>query len=90
MKERTANNVHKAYVEEAKAHVRVLKFAERAEIDGFPPAKIPRWLLPEELAKLATGGGGAIGLALPVSRAGLARLPATAPLLFDCQPERPE
>jgi len=25
-----------AYVEEAKAHVRILKFAERAEIDGFP------------------------------------------------------
>ena len=36
MKERTADNVHKAYVEEAKAHVRVLKFAERAENDGFP------------------------------------------------------
>ena len=36
MKTRTANNVHKAYVEEAKAHVRVLKFAERAEDDGFP------------------------------------------------------
>ena len=36
MKERTAANVHMAYVEEAKAHVRVLKFAERAENDGFP------------------------------------------------------
>ncbi len=36
MKERTANNVHKAYVEEAKAHVRVLKFSERAKIDGIP------------------------------------------------------
>ena len=36
MKERTADNVHMAYVEEAKAHVRVLKFAERAVNDGFP------------------------------------------------------
>ena len=36
MKERTADNIHKAFVEEAKAHVRVLKFAERAENDGFP------------------------------------------------------
>ena len=36
MEQRTADNVHKAYVEEAKAHVRILKFAERAEKDGFP------------------------------------------------------
>jgi rubrerythrin len=36
MKERTASNVHKAFVEEAKAHVRILKYAERAEGDGFP------------------------------------------------------
>ena len=36
MYKRTADNVHKAFVEEAKAHVRVLKFAERAEDDGFP------------------------------------------------------
>ena len=36
MNDRTADNVHKAYVEEAKAHVRILKFAERAEEDGFP------------------------------------------------------
>ena len=36
MKERTADNVHNAYVEEAKAQVRILKFAERAEKDGFP------------------------------------------------------
>ncbi len=36
MNDRTADNVHKAYVEEAKAHVRILKFAERAENDGFP------------------------------------------------------
>ena len=36
MNKRTADNVHKAFVEEAKAHVRVLKFAERAEGDEFP------------------------------------------------------
>jgi rubrerythrin len=36
MNERTADNVHKAYTEEAKAHVRILKYAERAEGDGFP------------------------------------------------------
>jgi rubrerythrin len=36
MEKRTADNVHKAYVEEAKAHVRILTFADRAEKDGFP------------------------------------------------------
>ena len=36
MNDRTADNTHEAYVEEAKAHVRIIKFAERAEEDGFP------------------------------------------------------
>lgn len=36
MKERTGDNIHKAYVEEAKAHIRILKYAERANHDGFP------------------------------------------------------
>lgn len=36
MKERTANNVHKAFVEEAKAHQRLLMFAGRADEEGLP------------------------------------------------------
>jgi rubrerythrin len=36
MKERTANNVHTAFVGEAKAHQRLLMFAEKAEKEGLP------------------------------------------------------
>jgi len=36
MKERTANNVHTAFVGEAKAHQRLLMFAEKAEREGLP------------------------------------------------------
>lgn len=36
MKERTANNVHTAYVAEAKAVERLLLFAEKAEEEGLP------------------------------------------------------
>lgn len=36
MKERTAKNIHTAFVEEAKAHQRLLMFAKRAEKEGLP------------------------------------------------------
>lgn len=36
LKERTANNVHTAFVEEAKAHQRLLMFAKRAEEEDLP------------------------------------------------------
>jgi rubrerythrin len=36
MKERTANNVHTAFVEEAKAHQRLLLFAKKAEEEDLP------------------------------------------------------
>ena len=36
MKERTARNIHTAFVEEAKAHQRLLTFAKRAEKEGLP------------------------------------------------------
>lgn len=36
MKERTANNVHTAFVEEAKAHQRLLMFAKKAEEENLP------------------------------------------------------
>lgn len=36
MKERTANNVHTAFVGEAKAHQRLLMFAEKAEKENLP------------------------------------------------------
>lgn len=36
MKERTANNVHTAFVEEAKAHERLLMFAKKAEEEELP------------------------------------------------------
>ena len=36
MKERTANNVHTAFVGEAKAHQRLLMFAEKAEKEDLP------------------------------------------------------
>lgn len=36
LKERTANNVHTAFVEEAKAHQRLLMFAEKAEHEELP------------------------------------------------------
>jgi rubrerythrin len=36
VKERTANNVHGAYVAEAKAYQRLVLFAERAEEEGLP------------------------------------------------------
>ena len=36
MKERTANNVHEAFVGEAKAYQRLLEFARKAEEEGFP------------------------------------------------------
>lgn len=36
LKERTAKNVHTAFVEEAKAHQRLLMFAEKAEEEGLP------------------------------------------------------
>jgi rubrerythrin len=36
MKERTAGNVHTAFVEEAKAHERLLMFAKKAEAEDLP------------------------------------------------------
>src|SRR4030067_2788268 len=36
MKERTAGNVHTAFVEEAKAHQRLLMFAKKAEQEELP------------------------------------------------------
>jgi len=36
MEDRTANNVHRAFVEEAKAHERLLMFSLGAEGEGFP------------------------------------------------------
>jgi rubrerythrin len=36
LKERTANNVHTAFVEEAKAHQRLLMFAKQAEKEDLP------------------------------------------------------
>ena len=36
MKERTANNVHDAFVGEAKAYQRLLMFAKKAEDENFP------------------------------------------------------
>ena len=36
MRGRTAENVHMAFVEEAKAHERLLIFASKAEEEGFP------------------------------------------------------
>ena len=36
LKERTANNVHTAFVEEAKAHQRLLMFTKKAEKEGLP------------------------------------------------------
>jgi rubrerythrin len=36
MKERTAGNVHTAFVEEAKAHQRLLMFAKKAEEEELP------------------------------------------------------
>ncbi|MEM3673600.1 MAG: rubrerythrin family protein [Candidatus Bathyarchaeia archaeon] len=36
MKERTANNVHTAFVEEAKAYQRLLMFAKKAEEENLP------------------------------------------------------
>jgi len=36
MKERTANNVHTAFVEEAKAHQRLLMFAKKTEEEDLP------------------------------------------------------
>lgn len=36
MKERTANNVHTAFVEEAKAYQRLLMFAKKAEVEELP------------------------------------------------------
>jgi rubrerythrin len=36
MEDRTANNVHRAFVEEAKAHERLLMFALGAEEEGLP------------------------------------------------------
>lgn len=36
MKDRTANNVHTAFVEEAKAHERLLMFAKKAEEEELP------------------------------------------------------
>jgi rubrerythrin len=36
LKERTGNNVHTAFVEEAKAYQRLLLFAEKAEEEGLP------------------------------------------------------
>lgn len=36
MKEQTADNVHTAFVEEAKAHQRLLMFAKKAEEEGLP------------------------------------------------------
>ncbi|UCE43785.1 MAG: rubrerythrin family protein, partial [Candidatus Bathyarchaeota archaeon] len=36
MKERTGTNVHRAFVEEAKAYQRLLMFGARAEDEGLP------------------------------------------------------
>jgi len=36
LKERTANNVHKTFAEEAKAHQKLLMFAKQAEKEGLP------------------------------------------------------
>lgn len=36
LKERTGNNVHSAFVEEAKAHQRLLMFAKKAEEEDLP------------------------------------------------------
>lgn len=36
MKERTANNIHTAYHEEAKTHQRLLMFAKKAEEEDMP------------------------------------------------------
>lgn len=36
LKERTAKNVHTAFVEEAKAHQRLLMFAKKADKEGLP------------------------------------------------------
>jgi rubrerythrin len=36
LKERTANNVHTAFVEEAKAHQRLLMFAKKAQEEDLP------------------------------------------------------
>ena len=36
MKERTKNNVHLAFIEEAKAHQRLLMFARKAEEEDLP------------------------------------------------------
>jgi len=36
LKEKTAKNVHTAFVEEAKAYVRLLMFAQKAEEEGLP------------------------------------------------------
>jgi len=36
MKKRTSNNVHRAFVEEAKAHQRLLMFARKAEEEDLP------------------------------------------------------
>jgi rubrerythrin len=36
LKERTANNVHTAFVEEAKAHQRLLMFSKKAEEEDLP------------------------------------------------------
>jgi rubrerythrin len=36
LKERTANNVHTAFVEEAKAHQRLLMFAKKADDENLP------------------------------------------------------
>ncbi|HIC96523.1 TPA: rubrerythrin family protein, partial [Candidatus Bipolaricaulota bacterium] len=36
MGERTRKNLFEAFVGEAKAHIRLLAFAERAEKDGYP------------------------------------------------------
>lgn len=36
MKERTAKNVHDAFVGEAKAYQRLLEYAQKAEDEGFP------------------------------------------------------
>ena len=37
LKEKTANNVHRAFIEEAKAHQRLLMFARKAEEEDLKP-----------------------------------------------------
>ncbi|MCW3982101.1 MAG: rubrerythrin family protein [Candidatus Bathyarchaeota archaeon] len=37
MKERTGNNVHRAFVGEAKAHQRLVMFSAKADEEGLPP-----------------------------------------------------